>query len=116
MVPSETVIGIEIFRCNHGTPGPLRGHQRQDVVSASYSFFATPGNFQLCVARHDRHLFPFAIRHSDFRMQSASNEGISAVLLVRSDLSEELLWRPGLFTFSVSANGENYKWFSVKCR
>jgi hypothetical protein len=27
LVSSETVIGIEIFRCDHGTPGPLRGHQ-----------------------------------------------------------------------------------------
>jgi hypothetical protein len=93
MISSETVIGIEIFWCDHGTPGPLRGHQRKDVVSASCSFFATPGHFQFCVAQDDRHLFPFSISHSDFRMRGASNEGTSAVLFVRSDLSKELLWR-----------------------
>ncbi|KAJ3622527.1 hypothetical protein MTP99_003032 [Tenebrio molitor] len=68
-----------------------------------------------CVARDDRHLFPFSIRHSDFRMHSASNEGTSAVLLVHSDLSKELL-APVCLPFSVSVNGDNFKWFSVKCR
>jgi hypothetical protein len=70
-----------------------RSPKRKDVVSASCSFFVTPGNFQFCVARDDWHLFPFSIRHCDFRMHGASNEGSSAVLSVRSDLSKELLWR-----------------------
>jgi hypothetical protein len=52
-------------------------------------FFCSPSTLQFCVTRDNRHLFPFAIRHSDFLMHSASNEGASAVLLVRSDLSKE---------------------------
>jgi hypothetical protein len=70
-----------------------RSPKRKDVVSASCSFFVTPGNFQFCVARDNRHLYLFSIRHSDFRMHGASNEDSSAVLFLRSDLSKELLWR-----------------------